>query len=83
VKASDGLAAAQSENDSQLRRARWDAKRTHVWTSIVCSFLEIVLQQMDHAKGDVNLNRLIDESLLDELEKDGFFKQLQKQYPQR
>jgi len=45
--------------------------------------LDIVLQQMGRAKGDVDLNRLIDEGLLDELEKDGFFKRLQKQYAQR
>ena len=45
--------------------------------------LDMVLQQTDREKADVDLNRLIDESLLDELEKDGFFKQLQKQYAQR
>jgi len=45
--------------------------------------LDIVMQQMGRAKGDVDLNRLIDESLLDELEKDGFFSRLQKQYAQR
>jgi ABC-type nitrate/sulfonate/bicarbonate transport system substrate-binding protein len=45
--------------------------------------LDIVMQQIGRAKGDVDLNRLIDESLLDELEKDGFFDRLQKQYAQR
>lgn len=45
--------------------------------------LDIVMQQIGRTKGDVDLNRLIDESLLDELEKDGFFNRLQKQYAQR
>jgi ABC-type nitrate/sulfonate/bicarbonate transport system substrate-binding protein len=44
---------------------------------------DIVLQQMGRAKEEVNLSRLIDESLIDELEKEGFFNKLQKEYMQR
>jgi hypothetical protein len=47
------------------------------------SVLEIVLQQMGRPKEEVNLNRLIDESLIDELERDGFFNKLQKEHTQR
>jgi NitT/TauT family transport system substrate-binding protein len=47
------------------------------------SVLDIVLQQMGRPKDDVDLNRLIDESLIDELERDGFFNKLQKEHTQR
>jgi NitT/TauT family transport system substrate-binding protein len=45
--------------------------------------LDIVLQQMGRLKEEVNLGRLIDESLIDELEREGFFNRLQKEYTQR
>ncbi|HYT57489.1 MAG TPA: ABC transporter substrate-binding protein [Verrucomicrobiae bacterium] len=45
--------------------------------------LDIVLQQMGRPKEEVNLSRLIDESLIDELEREGFFNRLQKEYTQR
>jgi NitT/TauT family transport system substrate-binding protein len=45
--------------------------------------LEIVLQQMGRPKEEVNLSRLIDERLIDELEREGFFIRLQKEYTQR
>jgi ABC-type nitrate/sulfonate/bicarbonate transport system substrate-binding protein len=45
--------------------------------------VDIVLQQMGRPKEEVNLNRLIDESLIDELEREGFFTRLQKEYAQR
>lgn len=45
--------------------------------------LDIVLQQTGRPKEDVNLSRLIDESLIDELEREGFFNRLQKEYTQR
>jgi len=45
--------------------------------------LDIVLQQMGRSKDEVNLSRLIDESLIDELEREGFFNRLQKEYTQR
>lgn len=45
--------------------------------------MDIVLQQMGRPKDEVNLNRLIDESLIDELEREGFFNKLEKQYTQR
>jgi hypothetical protein len=38
---------------------------------------------MGRSKDEVNLSRLIDESLIDELEKEGFFKKLQREYTQR
>ncbi|HEX2930610.1 MAG TPA: ABC transporter substrate-binding protein [Candidatus Binatia bacterium] len=44
---------------------------------------DVVLQQMGRPKDEVNLSRLIDESLIDELEKEGFFNRLQKEYTQR
>jgi NitT/TauT family transport system substrate-binding protein len=44
---------------------------------------DIVLQQMGRPKEEVNLTRLIDESLIDELEREGFFNKLQKEYTQR
>ena len=42
--------------------------------------VDVVLQQMGRPKEEVNLNRLIDESLIDELEREGFFNRLQKEY---
>jgi ABC-type nitrate/sulfonate/bicarbonate transport system substrate-binding protein len=45
--------------------------------------LDIVLQQTGRPKEEVNLSRLIDESLIDELEREGFFNRLQKEYTQR
>jgi ABC-type nitrate/sulfonate/bicarbonate transport system substrate-binding protein len=45
--------------------------------------LDILLQQMGRPKEEINLTRLIDESLLDELEREGFFNKLQKEYTQR
>jgi hypothetical protein len=45
--------------------------------------LDIVVQQMGRPKEEVNLSRLIDESLIDELEREGFFNRLQKEYTQR
>jgi NitT/TauT family transport system substrate-binding protein len=47
------------------------------------SVVDIVLQQMGRPKDEVNMNRLIDESLIDELERDGFFNKLQKEHTQR
>ena len=44
---------------------------------------DVVLQQMGRPKVQVNLSRLIDESLIDELEREGFFNKLQKEYTQR
>ena len=44
---------------------------------------DVVLQQMGRPKEEVNLSRLIDESLIDELEREGFFNKLQKEYTQR
>ena len=44
---------------------------------------DIILQQMGRPKEEVNLSRLIDESLIDELEREGFFNKLQKEYTQR
>ena len=44
---------------------------------------DVVLQQMGRLKEEVNLSRLIDESLIDELEREGFFNKLQKEYTQR
>lgn len=49
----------------------------------VRSVHDIVLQQMGRPKDEVNLNRLIDESLIDELERDGFFNKVQKEHTQR
>ncbi len=34
-------------------------------------------QQKGKARGDVNASRMIDESLIDELQRDGFFKKLE------
>jgi NitT/TauT family transport system substrate-binding protein len=45
--------------------------------------VDIVVQQMGRPKEEVNLSRLIDESLIDELEREGFFNRLQKEYTQR
>jgi ABC-type nitrate/sulfonate/bicarbonate transport system substrate-binding protein len=45
--------------------------------------VDIVLQQMGRPKEEVNLSRLIDESLIDELEREGFFNRLQKEYTRR
>ena len=45
--------------------------------------VDIVLQQMGRPKEEVNLNRLIDESLIDELEREGFFNRLQKEYSRK
>jgi ABC-type nitrate/sulfonate/bicarbonate transport system substrate-binding protein len=45
--------------------------------------IDIVLQQMGRPKEEVNLSRLIDESLIDELEREGFFNRLQRGYTQR
>ena len=47
------------------------------------SVLDIVLQQMGRPKDEVSLNRLIDESLIDELERDGFFNKVRKEHTQR
>jgi ABC-type nitrate/sulfonate/bicarbonate transport system substrate-binding protein len=44
---------------------------------------DVVLQQLGRPKEEVNLSRLIDESLIDELEKEGFFNKLRKGYTQR
>jgi len=44
---------------------------------------DVVLQQLGRPKEEVNLSRLIDESLIDELEREGFFNKLQKEYTQR
>ena len=44
---------------------------------------DVVLQQMGRPKEEVNLSRLIDESLIDELEREGFFNKLQKEYTRR
>jgi len=44
---------------------------------------DVVLQQMGRPKEEVNLRRLIDESLIDELEREGFFNNLQKEYTQK
>jgi len=44
---------------------------------------DVVLQQMGRPKEEVNLSRLIDESLINELEREGFFNKLQKEYTQR
>jgi NitT/TauT family transport system substrate-binding protein len=44
---------------------------------------DVVLQQLGRPKEEVNLSRLIDESLIDELEKEGFFNKLRKEYTQR
>jgi NitT/TauT family transport system substrate-binding protein len=44
---------------------------------------DVLLQQMGRPKEEVNLSRLIDESLIDELEREGFFNKLQKEYTQR
>ncbi len=44
---------------------------------------DVVLQQMGRPKEEVNLSRLIDDSLIDELEREGFFNKLQKEYTQR
>ena len=44
---------------------------------------DVVMQQMGRPKEEVNLSRLIDESLIDELEREGFFNKLQKEYTQR
>jgi ABC-type nitrate/sulfonate/bicarbonate transport system substrate-binding protein len=41
---------------------------------------DIVLQEMGRTKEEVNLNRLVDESVIDELEREGFFSRLHKQY---
>jgi NitT/TauT family transport system substrate-binding protein len=45
--------------------------------------IDIVLQQMGRPKEEININRLIDESLIDELEREGFFNRLQKEYTQK
>jgi hypothetical protein len=44
---------------------------------------DIVLQQMGRPKEEINLSRLVDESLIDELEKEGFFNRLRKESVQR
>jgi NitT/TauT family transport system substrate-binding protein len=44
---------------------------------------DVVLQQMGRPKEEINLTRLIEESLIDELEREGFFNKLQKEYTQR
>jgi ABC-type nitrate/sulfonate/bicarbonate transport system substrate-binding protein len=44
---------------------------------------DVLLQQMGRPKEEVNFSRLIDESLIDELEREGFFNKLQKEYTQR
>jgi NitT/TauT family transport system substrate-binding protein len=44
---------------------------------------DVILQQMGRPKEEVNFSRLIDESLIDELEREGFFNKLQKEYTQR
>jgi NitT/TauT family transport system substrate-binding protein len=49
----------------------------------ISGVLDIVLQQMGRPKEEINLRRLIDESLIDELEREGFFNKLRKEYTQR
>jgi len=38
--------------------------------------LEIVQKEPGHAKSDYSLNRYLDESAMDEIEQEGFFKKL-------
>lgn len=44
---------------------------------------DIVLQQMGRGKEEVNLSRLVDESVIDELEREGFFKQFARDHTQK
>jgi NitT/TauT family transport system substrate-binding protein len=43
----------------------------------LAAVLELMQQETGKSKGDLNVNRFVDESVLDELEKEGFFKRLQ------
>lgn len=45
--------------------------------------LEIVQKEAGHAKAEFALNRFLDESLMDELEQDGFFKKLAAEKPRK
>jgi ABC-type nitrate/sulfonate/bicarbonate transport system substrate-binding protein len=45
--------------------------------------LEIVQKEPGHAKADYSLNRYLDESVLDEIEQEGFFKKLAAEKPRK
>ena len=45
--------------------------------------LDIIQREPGRTKTDTDLNRLVDESVLDGLEKDGFFKKLEAEYPRK
>jgi NitT/TauT family transport system substrate-binding protein len=42
--------------------------------------LDIIQQQTNRPKGEFEMNRFVDESILDELDKEGFFKRLESKY---
>jgi hypothetical protein len=42
----------------------------------VAAVLELMQQETGKSKADLNVNRFVDESVLDELEREGFFKRL-------
>jgi hypothetical protein len=42
----------------------------------LAAVLELMQQETGKAKGDLSVNRFVDESVLDEMEREGFFKRL-------
>ena len=45
--------------------------------------VDIIQQQTNRPKGEFEMNRFVDESILDELDKEGFFKRLELKYARK
>jgi hypothetical protein len=49
----------------------------------MAAVMEIIQEETGRPKAEFELNRFLDESVIDELEKEGFFKRLEVEYPRR
>jgi hypothetical protein len=49
----------------------------------MAAVLDLIQEETGRPKSEFDLNRFLDESVLDELEREGFFKKLESEYTQR
>jgi ABC-type nitrate/sulfonate/bicarbonate transport system substrate-binding protein len=49
----------------------------------MAAVIELIQEETGRPKAEFELNRFLDESVLDELEKEGFFKKLESEYPRK
>jgi hypothetical protein len=49
----------------------------------MAAVIDLIQEETGRPKAEFELNRFLDESVLDELEKEGFFKKLESEYTRR